>query len=257
MPFERYYAIPRSKQYNAKLYDDLDRARERLRECGGGTIQERNAKVIYSRKLGSREVVFDPPLTTWGDIEVIGVEGEDKEESKKQQLEISSDMQSDISSIIDASAYPSDSITLDHKALGHWVTGFTDGEGSFNCFKQKTGQRQIRFGIRLREDDLTSLKLVQAYWGGIGRIYGEPARNHGTHTSKPTQDFLVYDPQELLRVVEHFEEFPLLSKKAESFEIWKHVVHVKVNEKDYSNAEALLGALCEQLSSLQGSGKEG
>lgn len=257
MPFERYFAVPhkRSKQHHARRFDDLDSAREYLRKHGGGTIQERNAKVIYSSRLGLSKVVFDPPLRTWGDIEVIGVDGEDREESKKQQFGMFSDMQPAISSV-DTSVYPVDSITLDRKTLGYWITGFTDGEGSFYYSPpQKTGQRQLKFKINLREDDLAVLELIQAYWGGIGRIYGEPSRDRASgYKSRPIKDFEVYDCQELLVVVKHFEEFPLLSKKAESFQDWKQRVYRASEHGKYWRREVgmQIDALGEQLSSLQG-----
>ena len=246
---ERYFAkphMPGKRRYYEKRFDSLDSAREYLRKREGGTIQERTAKVIHSREYGLSKVVFDPPLRTWGDIEVIGVEGKDREASEKQPY---------ISSV-GTLVHPAGWTTLDRKALGHWLTGFADGDGCFYYSPpKKTKQRQLKFKVYLREDDLDVLELTQAYWGGIGRFYGESAKYRSSgYESGPTKGFEVYDLQELLVVVGHFEEFPLLSKKAMSFQIWKDIVDLANEHGRYwrQKVGTQADALGEPLSSLQG-----
>jgi len=159
---------------------------------------------------------------------------------------------------VETPAHTVDPSALDRKAFGYWLSGMTDGEGSFHYYRAKDGQPHIRFRIRLRADDLPVLEAIQEYWEGIGSIYGEPARDQGTHISAPCYGFEVYCTQkkrEELVVIKHFEEFPLLSKKALAFQVWKQMVYV-FHEKGPGAEE--LDALGKQLSSIQGySGKKG
>lgn len=157
---------------------------------------------------------------------------------------------------VETPAYTVDLSAFDRKTFGYWLSGMTDGEGSFHYYRAQDGQPHIRFRIRLREDDLPILKAIQKYWGGIGHTYWDKERDQGTHISNPTEGFEVYNTQkkrELLVVVKHFEEFPLLSKKAMSFEVWKQMVYV-FHEKGPQAEE--LDALGDQLSSIQGSQKK-
>lgn len=61
-------------------------------------------------------------------------------------------------------AFPSD---IDHDAFGHYLSGFTDGEGSFVLAFRETGGLSYPlayFGICLRVDDRAILELAQSYW---------------------------------------------------------------------------------------------
>jgi len=164
---------------------------------------------------------------------------------------INLEIRPDISNV-ETPAYTVDLSALDHKAFGYWLSGMTDGEGSFHYYRAQDGQPHIRFRIRLREDDLAILEAIREYWGGIGHIYREEEKDHGTHVSKPTEGFEVYNTQkkrELLVVVKHFEEFPLLSKKAMSFQVWKRIVYL-FHEKGPHAEE--LDALGDRLKGIQG-----
>jgi len=157
---------------------------------------------------------------------------------------------------VETPAYTVDLSALDRKKVGYWLSGITDWGGSFHYIRTQDGQPHIRLRISSGVDGLPILEAIQKYWGGIGHIYRSKERDQGTHTSKPREGFEVYNTQkkrELLVVVKHFEEFPLLSKKAMSFEVWKQMVYV-FHEKGPQAEE--LDALGDQLSSMQGSQKK-
>lgn len=138
------------------------------------------------------------------------------------------------------------SLLSDREAFGHWLSGFTDGEGNFHLARHarvlKSGPSkgfQAFFRIGLRSDDREIVESIQSYWG-CGHIY---------YTSKPNGKSLIQNPQikyhvtdiaSLMEiVVPHFEEFPLRAKKAADFSIWKEAVtHIsRVQSKSRSGVQ--------------------
>ena len=55
----------------ARYFDTQESAREWLCNHGGGTIKERNTKVVYSSGDGLAKVTYDSSLRTWGVIETV------------------------------------------------------------------------------------------------------------------------------------------------------------------------------------------
>lgn len=117
---------------------------------------------------------------------------------------------------------------LDREAFGHWLSGFTDGEG---CFYLTQYHKQTRpapsfgagFTISLRADDLAIMKTIQSFFG-CGRIC-EYRRDPAKQRSKPAFRFAIYRKDDLTQIViPHFDSHPLLAKKAIDFSIWKDAV---------------------------------
>jgi hypothetical protein len=111
------------------------------------------------------------------------------------------------------------------ESLNPWfVTGFSDGEAAFTFSRSGEGF-SLYFSIRQREDNRVILEKIQSYFGGIGKIYfGKeqmPTRNSGH--SKPTAYFRVCKQNDLLRIIEHFDKFPLRSKKQEVYNFWREM----------------------------------
>lgn len=120
---------------------------------------------------------------------------------------------------------------LQDDAFGHWLSGFTDGEGCFYLGK-KTVKRQPNywqpisvFIIQLRADDLEIIQTIQNYFecGSISHVRGRMTRQG----DKPKVDYRVYSVTDLsLRVIPHFDKYPLRAKKHRDFVIWKEAVSV-------------------------------
>jgi len=118
----------------------------------------------------------------------------------------------------------------DSEAFGNYLSGFTDGEGTFVLVMQKQyGREHPRaiFQIILRADDAPILEIIQSYWK-CGSIYYHERK--GRTAKCPvwrTVHYVVYRPDDLAEiVVPHFERFPLLAKKSRDFSIWKQAVAI-------------------------------
>nr|YP_009262006.1 LAGLIDADG endonuclease [Chrysoporthe austroafricana]AMX22081.1 LAGLIDADG endonuclease [Chrysoporthe austroafricana] len=113
-----------------------------------------------------------------------------------------------------------------------FITGFTDAEGCFNVGFQKNpnGKWYIRplFQIKVHSRDNLLLNGIKDYFGGIGNIY---------ITSKDSK-FLVRSLDEILKIVLHFDNYPLISKKRSDFILFKQIIH-KVVEGEHLSAKGL------------------
>lgn len=134
--------------------------------------------------------------------------------------------------------YNSSTNTL-NKPLLHpqWITGFTDGEGSFGVkiYKSKgyaLGWRlQPFFQIKLNRRDLDVLYRIKEYFGGVGTISFE----------KNFAKFTIIKVSELIeKVIPHFETYPLLTKKYGDFELFRQILLITFffynNKKKISQA---------------------
>ncbi len=117
--------------------------------------------------------------------------------------------------------------------LNPWyVTGFCDGEAAFT-YSRASGSFGLYFSIRQREDNRKILEEIQEFFGGIGLIYA------GRY-------FRVTRVSELEIIISHFDQYPLLSKKRETFNIWKEMVKYKLDnfrKTDYTKMLSLAKAL--------------
>jgi hypothetical protein len=114
--------------------------------------------------------------------------------------------------------------------LDPWfVTGFVEGEGTFT-FSRRGAQISLYFAIKLPEADRPLLMALQAFLGGIGQIYFVPPRAAARPRSGYTRAasyFRVCRRDQLIRVVEHFDSFPLRGTKRRSYDIWRQMVQLK------------------------------
>ena len=106
--------------------------------------------------------------------------------------------------------------------LSPWfITGFTDGEGSFLIIIRKKSDTKIgfrvevRFQIELNRKDEGLLKLIQAYFGGIGVIY---------RVAKDCLAFRVSTLDHLVKIIDHFDKYPLITQKLADYKLFCYVV---------------------------------
>lgn len=132
-----------------------------------------------------------------------------------------------------------------------YITGFADGEAVFT-YSRIGGTFALYFAIKQREDNRQIVEEIQKYFNYIGRIYPDKessAASKGGFT-KPSVYYRVTRINELKRIIEHFDRYPLQSKKKQgAYNIWREmVVHKFENYRDIDYNK--LRALAEKLSNL-------
>ena len=115
-------------------------------------------------------------------------------------------------------------------AIDPWyVTGFTEGEGCFT-FNRSDRNFTLVYAIKLNETDLAILEDIQNYFG-CGRIYHVTSRGPlgpSTGFTKPAKYFRISRILDLIRVIQHFDAYPLRGVKAMSYQIWRQMVEIKL-----------------------------
>ncbi len=113
------------------------------------------------------------------------------------------------------------------EAVGHYLAGFVDGEGSFNVSLRKLDDRtlgwQVVMTFNVAQRDVTVLLLLKKHLG-CGRIQ---ARKDGVHyyiVSNPTS---IYE-----RVIPFFKKFGFLSSlKKKNFRVFKEIAVLMFNDE--------------------------
>lgn len=132
-----------------------------------------------------------------------------------------------------------------------YITGFCDGEAAFT-YSRSGGSFGLYFGVKQREDNQQIIEEIQEYFNYVGNIYTQkespPTKNSGF--SRSALYYRVTKIDELQRIIEHFDKYPLQSpKKQEAYQTWrKMVIHKSENYRniDYN----VLRELANRLSNL-------
>uniref|UniRef100_UPI0030DF66BF hypothetical protein n=1 Tax=Dematophora necatrix TaxID=2751867 RepID=UPI0030DF66BF len=118
--------------------------------------------------------------------------------------------------------------------LNPWfLTGFSDGESSFTVriFKSKTSKIgwtiQPVFQIGLHKKDLNLLKKIQEFLG-VGEIYHK----------EESSNYMVQSSKGIKVIIDHFEKYPLLTKKREDFKLFSQIVTL-INQKEHLTLSGL------------------
>lgn len=117
--------------------------------------------------------------------------------------------------------------------LNPWfVTGFSDGESTFGVSIYKKSASKlgwdviVYFQLGLHKKDRVVLDKIKNYFG-VGKIY--------------EQDVDVYKVQsvkDLKSIIDHFDNYPLITNKRADYELWKQVVEI-VKNKEHLTLEGL------------------
>jgi hypothetical protein len=129
-----------------------------------------------------------------------------------------------------------------------YVTGFVDGEGSFT-FSRNGRSLALYFAIKLTYRDLPVLRSLHSFFGGVGKIYlVRPPHTPGPKSgmTKTAYYYRITKIADLAVVVEHFDKYPLVGLKRESYQIWKRMYLLKRAFRKADSAE--LHGLANQLS---------
>lgn len=111
--------------------------------------------------------------------------------------------------------YESDFVTPE---IGWHFAGLVDGEGCFSISRRGYPS----FILKMRGDDRALLERVQRDLGHPGRITtGKPSGEGNRH---PWVRWEITRRRELLWLTEVFDAYPLRSKKARDYAIWREAV---------------------------------
>ena len=119
--------------------------------------------------------------------------------------------------------------------LNPWfVTGFTDGEGSFSIIVAKRDSSKVQwqgrlfFQISLHVKDKALLEQIKNFFG-VGEIHSK------------TSDSIIYSVKsikDLTVIINHFEKYPLISQKRADYEIWKQAF-ILIKNKEHLTWDGL------------------
>lgn len=101
---------------------------------------------------------------------------------------------------------------------GYWFSGFVDGEGCFQVAQSKTAY-WCRFSLTQRDDNAPLVYSLREQLA-LGFVTRVKARA----TSKPQVQWFIQKKQECVELVSILDQFPLRSKKADDYRMWKEAV---------------------------------
>ncbi len=132
-----------------------------------------------------------------------------------------------------------------------YVTGFCDGEAAFT-YSRAGGTFGLYFAVKQRQDNRQIVEDIREYFNYVGYIYyGKESKDSpkGGFT-QPSAYYRVTKIDQLRRIVDHFDKYPLQSKKKqEAYKVWREMVlHKLENYRDIDFNT--LRSLAEKLSSL-------
>lgn len=126
-----------------------------------------------------------------------------------------------------------------HKAVFNpfFLTGFADAEANFYVRISKKSAMKVGwtvepfFSIRLHNKDLAVLNLIQNFFDGIGKVYNHEEAQEATYR--------VGSLKELEVIINHFDNYPLITQKFCDFILFKEIVNL-VRNKEHLELEGLL-----------------
>jgi hypothetical protein len=114
--------------------------------------------------------------------------------------------------------------------FGYWFSGFFDGEGTLLAMRENGRQLTQKIQILLRDDDGSVNRWIQESLG-CGKIYPHAVSRKARVKTKPGSMFRIRDVRDLTEiVVPLFDKYPLHSKKAREYPIWKKLLLLRYKE---------------------------
>lgn len=111
-----------------------------------------------------------------------------------------------------------------------YVTGFCDGDAGFTYSRHSgtTFGINLYFSIRLRSDDRALIMQIRDFFKA-GRLYTCKPRSPEIYSgfTKEALYYRVCKISELEKIIQHFDKYPLVGKKAKAYQIWRDMVLLK------------------------------
>jgi hypothetical protein len=113
--------------------------------------------------------------------------------------------------------------------LNPWfITGFCDAESNFTCSIVSDSRSKLNwevsmsFNISLHIKDIKLLEDIK-YTLEVGKIR--------KHTTRNIVHFVVENKQELIKIIDHFEKYPLVTSKISEYLIFKKCLEIYINKE--------------------------
>jgi len=107
--------------------------------------------------------------------------------------------------------------------LGYYLAGLADGEGCFVIAPTRTGYT-CAFVVHMRGDDRPLLERLQRETGLGGLYRGRTRKQPDGH---PSARWAIQTTSDCATLVRIFDQYPLRSKKARDFAIWREAVRAQ------------------------------
>ena len=118
--------------------------------------------------------------------------------------------------------------SVDNFYINPWfITGFTDAVGCFTIFISKSNnyrsgwEVKVSYQINLHKKDLFLLKQIHNYFG-VGKI---------SKQSEYTYQYRVQSIKDMVSIIKHFDNYPLLSEKQIDYELIKKAFNIIYNKE--------------------------
>lgn len=128
----------------------------------------------------------------------------------------------------------------------YWVTGFTDGEGSFSLKVSSSSSTRSgynvtpEFKIELHNRDILLLRKIHTFFG-IGTINEYVDRNKASYSVQSAKDIAK-------KIIPHFDKYPLLTQKRADYLLFKEAINLLLTGKARSSLEGMY-----EIMSIKGS----
>jgi hypothetical protein len=110
-----------------------------------------------------------------------------------------------------------------------WLSGFTDAEGCFTVsFLKNSNEFRLRYIVSQKGDNNLPIlsKLILLFQAGAIEA----------HSIKSNYSYILSGEKNCYKIYDYFYNFPLKTKKFNSFELWKEI-HSAITKKEHLNLE--------------------
>lgn len=132
--------------------------------------------------------------------------------------------------------------------FGHWLAGFTDGEGCF-LIDKGMGTHSPRFVLSTRIDDLPILTEIRDRLQ-MGNIYSKKSMPDGYRRSAAVALHIVRK-EHIIQLAALFDRYPLRAKKQNDFRIWRIAVALWASHDRYGVSHSIQAELAVLKAELE------
>lgn len=112
-----------------------------------------------------------------------------------------------------------------------FITGFSDAEGCFSIYLQKDPRQRlgwgvhISFSITLHKRDLALLEKIKLYFEkNTNQEIGDLNSGYINRSSEDSFSYKIRSTTQLVKVVEHFDKYPLVTKKRQDYLLFREAL---------------------------------